>query len=160
MGVYMKSLTILSVATLLTCTTVVEARESQVVLPADTLISVVSIEDISSKNMKEGDVEHLQVATEVMQNGVVVIPRGAPILATVTWRTGRGIVGKSAKFEITFNSVTVRDKQFALKGKFRQEGRGNTIAALLGSAVISGHSAVIVSGQVVNAITAVPIAVN
>jgi hypothetical protein len=77
-----------------------------------------------------------------------------PVKATVTWRTGKGIGGKSAKFEITFNTVTVAGKPYALKGKHRQEGKGNTVGALLGSILISGRSAVMESGQVVNAFTA------
>lgn len=108
-------------------------------------------------HMKEGDVERLQVSADVVQDGVVVIPRGSPVRATVTWRTGKGIVGKSAKFDLTFNAVSVGGHEYALKGKHRQEGRGNTVAALLGSWVVSGHSAVMQSGQMVNAFTAEPI---
>ncbi len=107
--------------------------------------------------MKEGDVRMLQTAADAAYNGVIVIPRGAPVKATVTWRTGKGVGGKSAKFELTFNSVTVNGREYALKGTHRQEGRGNTVAALLGSMIISGHSAVMTSGQVVNAFTAEPI---
>lgn len=128
-----------------------------VVLPVDTVIQVTPVQDITSMHMKEGDMQMLQVATDIAQNGVVIIPRGAPVKATVTWRTGKGIGGKSAKFDLTFNSVTVRGQAFALKGKYRQEGKGNTVAALLGSMVISGHSAVMTSGQMVNAFTAEPI---
>ena len=133
------------------------ARVSQVVLPMDTLVTVAAVEEISSKHVREGDVKMLQIASEVSQNGVVVIPRGAPVKATVSWRTGRGIVGKSGKFELTFNSVTVNGVEYALKGKHRQEGRGNTTGALLGASFISGRSGVIESGQVMNAFTAVPI---
>ncbi|HEY1124749.1 MAG TPA: hypothetical protein VGE65_03885 [Sphingobium sp.] len=128
--------------------------QTTVVLPADTMITVTPVDDISSKGMKEGDVRTLQVASDVTQNGVVVIPRGSQVKGTITWRTGKGIVGKSAKFEITFNTVLVSGKQYALKGKHRQEGKGNTVGALLGSAIITGKSAVITSGQVLNAFTA------
>lgn len=88
----------------------------QVVLPANTVIQVTTDHEITSKNMHEGDFEQLQAATDVAENGVVVIPRGAPIKATVTFRTGKGIMGKSAKFELTFNTVTVHGAEFALKG--------------------------------------------
>ena len=127
---------------------------SAIELPGDTLIQVTTASEITSIRMKEGDKEMMQVATDVAENGRVIIPRGAPVIATVTWRTGKGIGGKSAKFEITFNSVTVRGKQYALKGKYRAEGRGNTVGALLGSMIITGKSATIVPGQVVPAFTA------
>ncbi len=126
-------------------------------LPTDTVIQVTPVQEITSINMKVGDVQMLQVASDVAQNGVVIIPRGAPVKSTVSYRTGKGIGGKSAKFELTFNSVTVNGTSYALKGKHRQEGRGNTVAALLGSMVITGKSAVVASGQAMNAFTAEPI---
>lgn len=131
-----------------------------VVLPSDTIIQVTSPEEITSIKMKEGDVHMLQVASDVMHNGVVVIPRGAPVKGTITFRTGKGIGGKSAKFEITFNTVTVGGREYALKGKHRQDGKGNTVAALLGSMLVSGRSAIITSGQVLSAFTAVPIPIS
>ena len=133
------------------------APSAGVVLPADTVIQVTPVEEISSINMKVGDVHMLQAASDVAQNGVVVIPRGAPVKSTVSYRTGKGIGGKSAKFELTFDSVTVNGASYALKGKHRQEGRGNTVGALLGSMIITGKSAVITSGQAMNAFTAVAI---
>ena len=108
-------------------------------------------------HMKEGDQERLQVASDVAQNGAVIIPRGSTVVGTITWRTGKGVGGKSAKFDLTFNSVTVNGRQYALKGKHRQEGKGNTLVALFGTMIATGHSAVMESGQVVSAFTAEPI---
>lgn len=133
---------------------------SQAVLPSDTIIQVTSSEEISSIGMKEGTTHMLQTAADVGVNGVVVIPRGAPVKGTITYRTGKGIGGKSAKFEITFNSVSVGGRDYALKGKHRQEGKGNTVGALLGSMFISGRSAIITSGQILNAFTAEPISAS
>jgi len=127
---------------------------AQIVLPMDTMIQVTPVQEITSIKMKEGDTYMMQVAADIAQNGVVVIPRGAPVKGTITWRTGKGIGGKSAKFDMTFNSVTVQGHQYALKGKHRQEGKGNTVAALLGSMFVSGRSAIITSGQIVTAFTA------
>lgn len=124
------------------------------VVPANTMVVVTPTEEITSKRMKEGHVHTLMVVNDVVQDGAVVIPRGAPVKATVTWRTGKGIVGKSAKFELTFNSVQAGGKDWALRGKHRQEGRGNTVGALLGSAIITGRSAVVMPGQLINVFTA------
>lgn len=74
--------------------------------------------------------------------------------ATVTWRTGKGIVGKSAKFELSFDWVRVGSNNWRLRGQHRQEGKGNTAGALLGSAIITGKSATMTPGQVVNVFTA------
>lgn len=154
----MKKIVLLALSVPL-CATGAIAQDASAILPPDTVVQVVPVDDITSIHMKEGDMEVLQVAADVVENGVVVIPRGAPVKATVTWRTGKGIGGKSAKFDLTFNSVSVRGHEYALKGKHRQEGKGNTVAALLGSIVISGHSAVMESGQMTNAFTAEPIPV-
>ena len=146
-------------ATVAPAPTVVPAV-ARIVLPANTVVVVTPVQEITSIHMKKGDVQMLQVANDLVSNGVVVVPRGAPVKATVTWRTGKGIGGKSAKFELTFDSVNVRGVDHPLKGKWRQEGRGNTVAALLGSMLISGHSAVMNSGQMVNAFTAEDIAID
>lgn len=126
----------------------------RIVLPANTMITVTPVDEITSKGMKEGDHRTLQVVNDVLHDGTVVIPRGATVRALVSWRTGKGIVGKSAKFELTFQSVLVNGVEYALKGKHRQEGKGNTVGALLGSMIITGRSAVIVSGQQLTAFTA------
>jgi len=47
---------------------------------------------------------------------------------------------------VTANGVT-----FPLMGTHRQEGKGNTVGALLGSIWISGTSAVMLPGQIVTA---------
>jgi hypothetical protein len=39
----------------------------------------------------------------------------------------------------------------------RQEGKGNTVAAVLATWIVSGRSAVMLPGQLVNAFTAEPI---
>jgi hypothetical protein len=69
----------------------------------------------------------------------------------ISMQTGRGIGGKSGKFEVTFESVAANGVTFPLMGVHRQEGKGNTVGALLGSIWISGHSAVMLPGQVVTA---------
>jgi len=134
--------------------------KTSVTLPADTIIVVTPSEGITSKKMKEGSTRRFQVAQEVKQDGVVVIPRGAPVIATVQWRTGKGIVGKSAKFELSFDSVKVVGRQWALKGMHRQEGRGNTAGALLGAGFITGRSATMTPGQLVNVFTAEDIVIK
>ena len=54
---------------------------------------------------------------------------------------------------MSFQSVTANGITFPLSGVHRQEGKGNTIGALFGSILISGHSAVMLPGQVVTAFT-------
>ena len=128
--------------------------QTSVTLPMNTLVEVTPAEEITSKKMKEGTTRPFLTVKDVVQDGVVVIPRGSPVTAEVTWRTGKGIGGKSAKFEIEFRSVRVNGKAYPLRGQHRQEGRGNTAGALLGSMIITGKSATMVPGQIINVFTA------
>lgn len=133
---------------------------ARVVLPINTLIEVIPAAEITSKEMKEGTTRQFLTTRDVVEQGVVIIPRGSPVTAEVTWRTGKGIVGKSAKFELTFKSVRVNGTERLLRGTHRQEGRGNTAGALLGSMIITGRSATMSPGQLVNAFTAEEIVVG
>lgn len=133
------------------------AQQAEITLPPDTLVEVTPSEEITSKEMEEGTTRSFMVARDVVQQGVVVIPRGAPVKAEVTWRTGKGIGGKSAKFELTFRTVRVGGAEKLIRGTHRQEGRGNTAGALLGSMVITGRSATMSPGQLVNVFTVDPI---
>lgn len=126
-------------------------------LPAGTILQVTPTEEITSKRVEEGQKVSFLVAADVVEKGVTVIPRGTTVEGTITWKTGRAIGGKSGKFEVTFNSVTLGGKAYKLAGQHRQEGRGNTTGALLGSIWISGRSAVMLPGQIVNALTSEPI---
>jgi hypothetical protein len=127
------------------------------VLPANTMVVVTPAEEITSIKMKEGTQRTFLVVEDVVYSGAIVIPRGSLVQSTVTYRTGKGVVGKSAKFELSFDTVRIGNQTFRLRGQHRQEGRGNTAGALLGSAVITGKSAVMVPGQTVNVFTAEPI---
>lgn len=135
-------------------------RVREVVLPINTLVDVTPAEEITSIDMKEGTTRQFMVVRDVTDQGIVFIPRGAPVTAEVTWRTGKGIVGKSAKFILTFKTVRVNGMEKLLRGTHRQEGRGNTAGALLGSGIITGRSATMSPGQIVNVFTAEPIAVS
>ncbi|WP_232492992.1 hypothetical protein [Novosphingobium kaempferiae] len=126
-------------------------------MPANTTLTVTPLEEISSKHVEVGQTFRFATVGDVTENGFVVIPRGSPVTGLITWKTGRAIGGKSGKFEVEFKNVTVNGRAMPLTGKHRQEGRGNTVGALLGSIWISGRSAVMVQGQTVTAFTAEPI---
>jgi hypothetical protein len=126
-------------------------------MPAGTMLVVTPAQEISSKRVEEGQRVLFRVVNDVVEAGRVVIRRGSPVYATVTWKTGRAIGGKSGKFELRFDSVKVDGRDYSLTGQFRQEGRGNTVGALLGSMWISGRSAVMMPGDMVNVFTNEPV---
>ncbi|GAA4756474.1 hypothetical protein GCM10023264_25150 [Sphingomonas daechungensis] len=120
-------------------------------LPAGTQVSVTPLQEISSKHVKEGERFQFRVVNDVVENGVVVIPRGSMATGVISMQTGRAIGGKSGKFDVTFEKVEANGRVFPLMGTHRQEGKGNTVGALLGSILISGRSAVMMPGQIVTA---------
>ncbi|HEY8591538.1 MAG TPA: hypothetical protein VIL42_01590 [Sphingomicrobium sp.] len=120
-------------------------------LPGGTQVQLAAMQELSSKHITEGERYKFTVVNDVVDNGVVVIPRGSIATGVVTMKTGRAIGGKSGKFDITFESVAANGKTFPLMGVHRQEGRGNTVGALLGSILITGRSAVMLPGQIVTA---------
>ncbi|WP_156318268.1 hypothetical protein [Porphyrobacter sp. AAP60] len=122
-------------------------------LPSGTMLVITPAQEISSKHIEEGQQVMFRVVEDVVEGNKVVIRRGSPVSGTITWKTGRAIGGKSGKFEVTFDSVSVSGRRIALNGMHRQEGRGNSVGALLGSMVISGRSAVMIPGQLVNVFT-------
>lgn len=122
-------------------------------LPSGTMLVVTPAAEISSKHIEEGQQVMFRVVHDVVEGGKVVIRRGSPVNGTITWKTGRAVGGKSGKFEVTFDRVSVSGRAIALTGKHRQEGRGNSVGALLGSMVISGRSAVMLPGDMVNVFT-------
>lgn len=125
-------------------------------IPAGTQVSLTPLQELSSKHIKEGERYQFTVVNDVTDNGLVVIPRGSVANGVITMQTGRGIVGKSGKFEVTFENVSASGVNFPLMGVHRQEGKGNTVGALLGSMWISGHSAVMLPGQIVTAMIKTP----
>ena len=120
-------------------------------IAAGTQVSLAATQELSSKHVKEGEHYQFTVVSDVTDNGTVVIPRGSIATGTITMQTGRAIGGKSGKFDVTFEKVEANGVTFPLMGTHRQEGKGNTVGALLGSILISGRSAVMLPGQVVTA---------
>lgn len=128
-----------------------QAAQAARSLAAGTKVDLASVEELSSKHVSVGQHYKFTVVNDVTDNGVVVIPRGSIADGVISMKTGRAIGGKSGKFDVSFNSVTAHGVTFPLMGVHRQEGKGNTVGALLGSIWISGTSAVMLPGQMVTA---------
>ena len=133
----------------------VAARAPSLSLPSYTEVILTPDAEANSKKLREGHTIPMHTVFDVMHNGVVVIPKGTRGMGTVTWRTGKGAFGKSAKMEITFNELTLPNgHRLPLTGMHRQEGQGNTGAAV-GAAIavgvfgafVTGKSAIIPNGQ-------------
>jgi hypothetical protein len=97
-----------------------------------TPIKLAVAEEVNSSTHREGDLFKLTVLEDVKAGNTVVIPRGTPATAEITWRTGKGAFGKSGKLEFALQSIDLNGVKIPITGEFRQEGEGNTIATGVG----------------------------
>ncbi len=138
------------------------------VLPTNTEVGVRITSELNSKKMKEGDTFTAVVSNDVMLGNVVVIPKNTAVNGVITWRTGKGSFGKSAKMEYEIRSFDLNGQRYALTGKFRQEGKGNTGATVATAVVagpifglfVTGKSAIVEQGRELKAFTATAIPVG
>lgn len=135
-------------------------------LPANTQVDVTLNSEVSSKRVKEGHAFTLSVSHDVMLGDYVVIPKGTRANGKVTYRTGKGAFGKSAKMEIEVTDIDLGGRSIPVSGKFRQEGQGNTgatvgtaVAAGIFSAFVTGRSAVFEQGRELRVFTRDPLPV-
>lgn len=138
------------------------------VLATNTEVLLRLNDQISSKSMKKvGTPFNLTVANDVMLGNYVVIPRGSPAKGVLSYRTGKGAFGKSAKIEIDMVSLEANGRTIPISGHYRQEGGGNT-GATVGAVVavgvfggfVTGRSATWAQGSEFKAFTKETIPVN
>lgn len=136
-------------------------QSTRTVLPANTEVIVAMNDTLSTKggNFEVGHIFYLTVAADVKIGDYVVIPKGSRAAGEVTWKTGKAVFGKSGKMEIELRYVEVGGQRIQIEGKYRQEGEGNTVAAV-GAAIlaapllfVTGKSATIPKGRELSART-------
>jgi hypothetical protein len=151
-------------------TTAVPAAPLQVqqqqtnMLPSNSDVWVSLDNELNSKKARVGDTINFKVSRDVMVGQYVVIPRGTAGVGRVTYRTGKGAFGKSAKMEFDIDSIMLPTRTIAVSGHYRIEGNGNTgatvataVAVGVFSAFVTGHSAVAAQGSEWKAATKEPI---
>lgn len=145
-----------------------EPQVREITLPANSEVVLRMVEELTTKGgrAKEGQVFRLTVAYDVKVDGITVIPTGTPATGEVTMKTGRAVFGKSGKMEIALRSINLDGQRVEITGEYRQEGDGDTLAAV-GAVVlaapllvITGKSAVIPRGREMVAYTVSPVTVT
>lgn len=137
-------------------------------LPSNTEIFLALDNELTSKKAKVGDAVSFRVARDVMLGQVVVIPRGTPATGKVTFRSGKGVFGKSAKMDFSIDTLDLGGRIVALSATHRIAGDGNTgatvgavvAAGVIGGLLVTGRSAVAAAGSEWKAMTKEPIAVS
>lgn len=114
---------------------IVAADASLLTLTEGTPITLAVAEEVNSSTHRAGDTFRLTVLNDLTVGSTVVVPRGTPAVAEITWRTGKGAFGKSGKLEFSLRYLELNGQRVPISGDFRQEGEGNTIAT--GVAIIA-----------------------
>ena len=115
-------------------------------LPPNTEITLRMNDELNSKSARQGTMFYMSVVEDVRYQNYVVIPRGTRGVGEVTWRTGKGAFGKSAKMEMELRYIQLGGRNIPITGKFRQEGEGNTVATV-GAVIAVGIFAGFVTGR-------------
>jgi hypothetical protein len=153
------------VAALCTLPTAISAQEAStdaaIVVPAHTEIVFRLDEEIASDRARVGQTVAVSVARDVIVDGAVLIPRGAPGVGAVTFRTGKGAFGKSGKLDIELRSVEVGGRSVPVVGRYHAAGDGRTgetigtiiVGGVVAGAFVTGHNAVFEEGRQFTAFT-------
>ncbi len=132
---------------------------NQNVLRAGTAVPLKMREELTTngKKLKVGHRFQMEVAENVMLNGVTVIPVGSPAVGEVTEVRNKGMWGKSGRINARVLYASVNGRQIRLSGQLDDKGTTGTAGVVGAIAVIpvagffvTGTSAVIPIGTPVN----------
>jgi hypothetical protein len=111
------------------------ANSAEIAIPDGTEITVVTLEEISSKTATEGDPLTFKVDEDVKVNGQVVIAKGTLVKGVVSNAKKNGRMGKAGALSIRIESTTTVDEQKiklrASKGKEGDDKTGTTVALVV-----------------------------
>ncbi len=92
-------------------------------------------ENISSETTKTGDQIPFEVIDEVLVQGIVVIPKGAQALATVTDAEPKRRMGRGGKLDVNVDSVRLEDGEKAQLRAVKDGKGGGHVGAMTGAMV-------------------------
>lgn len=98
-------------------------------------IPMITREELTTKKkqLRVGQRVQIEVASNIMQNGVTVIPAGTPGTAELTEVRNKGMWGKSGYIAARVLSIRLADRQVRLSGTFDDKGvtgTGGVVAAV------------------------------
>lgn len=123
------------------------------VLPQGTNVRLRSLTELHSQHNRTGDRFDLEVAEDVMLNGMVVIPRGSPGVGEVTRVRHKGMWGRSGRLETRVLSVRANGITIPITGTVAERGETGTAGVVASILVIpvagffvTGTSAILPAG--------------
>jgi hypothetical protein len=120
-----------------------------VVVPADTVLSVVLDQTISSKTSKPGDKFSATVQSPVEIDGKVAIPKGARVQGVLRDAKAAGHFKGGARLSLTLTSLTVNGKDHDIEtsaATSSSKGKGKRTAVMIGGGTAGGAAIGAVAG--------------
>ncbi|WP_209346976.1 hypothetical protein [Pontixanthobacter sp. CEM42] len=112
-----------------------------VTLPAKTPVFVMLDDELSTEFNQIGDTFSVTVLHDVLEDDVIVIPKGTKGYGDVSFVTGNGGFGKSGIIAINLSYLDLGGQEFLLDGRYREEGKnknGAAVATWVAVGVFSG----------------------
>lgn len=123
----------------------------RITIPAGSVIRMRTVEEISSKTARKGDLVKLEVAHDFKHDGVTAIRAGTPAVAELTLAEKKGWMGRSGKLEARMLYLDLPTGAVRISGKLGDDGQSNegvaTVLSLFtGFGFVTGKSAVVPAG--------------
>jgi PDZ domain len=99
-------------------------------IPANTIIRVRTVEGVSSESARVGDVVPMEVLSDVIVNGFVVVKQGSPAVGEISRAQEARTLGRRGKVALTLNYVEAVTGEHILVGGNRSEKGDGKVAKL------------------------------
>jgi hypothetical protein len=126
-------------------------------VPQGTRIPLRTLETLSSKKARQGQRVPLEVASDVVFDGIVIVPKGTRAAGEISRVTAKGVLGKSGKLGLRVMFLELGGQRVRLDGEARDKGSSGAAPVVLASVLIgvsgvfvTGTSAVIPAGTAVD----------
>lgn len=131
--------------------------DKRILVPAGTVVDLVTTNALSSKKSVKGDLLYLKVATSVLIDGVAAIPEGTVVVAQLTRADPRGALGRSGKLDLQLLYAELPGGTVRMSGtlgvrgkKDAGDGAATALAFLALPFIATGRSAEIPAGSEVS----------
>lgn len=93
------------------------------VIPKDTAIPLVFAAGVNSRTARIGDMVALALAQDILSDGVVLLPKGTPSTATITWIDKPKVMGVPAEIFFKADSIQAQGSTIMLRGSAAKQGK-------------------------------------
>ncbi len=124
----------------------VAPQPAKLKLREGTEVALVFVDAISSATNGAGDRFNLRVDDNIKVDGVVVIPRDAIAVGTVTSATKRGFMGKAGELNVILDYVRAGDERVRVRASKGKQGEGK-VGATVALTVLFGPLGLLKRGK-------------